>query len=181
LLDKLDWVYKPTPLYSFSYIYLNDAEKSTSFGIGGSFGMTKFTPKEEKFYYQTDNSEIGYVTYSDYKMYQLLMKMELHFIDNEIFEPAIGLHGGFFYTGYDYYSKDETITDGTTFGTDLALCPNAGVNINITENFGVSLQAIYNVYVFLGDLDDNMFIYHPDGGSINYFTTINYGIHYRFN
>lgn len=168
-LKNMSSIYSPTYSYGINYRSI-EMDGNTGFSLGVGLAYSVFNPKTEVFYYLVGPSEYGTLKYTDYKMFQLVGFFEYHFTIFKVIEPSLGLHLGFYYYGYSYELKDKFRSiSGKEFSADFGFSPKAMIQINLSENFGISISAINHFLIQISNQSTDH--------SMNYLT----GIYFRFN
>lgn len=179
-MGELKWIYKSAPSISISYANLRDTRNGfSSLGIG--LGFFQFRPQQETFYYLLSDKENGKISYSNYKVFQLFFPLRLDFSINEKFDFFGGADIGYYYIIFDYENNNPYVNEsGRTIEGKGAFAPKAGINYNVSEKFGFTLQARYNLYFSLGQANPNSAYYNSNLGLANHFFSSHIGTYLRF-
>lgn len=150
-LGDLSWVYNSAPGIQLNYSTLIPKGRNNNIvAVGLNLGFTKFTPKEDTFYYLTEIDNVlgyGIATYSDYAFLQLSANVTYEFRILHRFYLQLGFEIGAYYTNLEYFASDEQMTvDGRIIDLQGALVPSIGFVYRVSELIGISPFLKYHVY-----------------------------------
>lgn len=179
-MGELRWVYNSAPSLSAGYSFLREGNKTNqSMGIG--IGLFQFKPKEEIFYYLLDEEEYGTISYSNYKFFQLFIPFRIDYLIGDKLEIFGGVDLGYYYVSYRYENKNNFVSENSTnIEGKGAIAPKCGVNYNLSDKIGFTLQAKYNAYFSLGSSDQRSASFNSNLGTGNHFFSTQIGTYIRF-
>jgi len=166
----LKWIYNPTQTYGL-VISKTDKYKKKREAYGGSLGYSRFTAKQDLFYYPVNENEFGTIKYDDYFIYKLDFSARRDFIVSKHFELFIGVEVGYHYVKYGYAAKDPYSDDAGTFiQSHGALAPKTGITYAFNKNISASLQTRFTAALLLGETnnDEVISLFWSNGVSLNF-------------
>jgi len=170
-LDELKWVFKPGTGV-VATISKTKRYKTKGSAIGGSIGYSKFSPKEDLFYYYVSDTEVGTIRYEDMVSYQAAIQGRWEIIIKKKIDLFCGLELGIHYTKTAFVSHDPfQSVDSDSFVGRYVAAPKAGVNYMLTKKLGAYFQTRLALSLAKSDIRDDQ---------VNTYWTNSLGMLYRF-
>jgi hypothetical protein len=156
-VDELKWVFKPGTGAVVTVSKTKRYKKKGS-AMGVSLGYTKFTPKQDMFFYLVNADEVGTIKYDDMKSYQLSLQYRWDFGITKQVEAFGGLELGYHYTKFGFESHDPYQSiDSDSFVGRIALAPKIGIHYMFNKQIGAYLQTRYLISMAKSDIHDDQF------------------------